>query len=159
MESETTHPSDGVSGASLFVGNFEHNLDPKRRLTIPSEWRAQVGMPASVYVMPDFHQRCLNVYPAGEMSRKLEALRRYPMADEKARRFSRVLGGNSELLPWDTAGRIRIKDQLLAFAGLTDRVILVGALDRFELWSPEHSAAGAELGLQNLREVGPFVQF
>lgn len=159
MESESGQGSGSVSGAALFVGNFTHMLDPKRRLTIPSEWRVQVGLPASVYVLPDFHQRCLNVYPAGEMSRKLEALRRYPMADEKARRFSRVLGGNSELLPWDVQGRIRIKDELLAFAGLTDKVILVGALDRFELWSPAGSAEGAELGLEHLRDVGPYVHF
>lgn len=161
MEHETTSPSleSQIGGLGMFVGNFSHNLDPKRRLTIPSVWRAQVGTPQSVYVLPDFHHHCLNVYPAGEMIRKLDALRRYPMADEKARRFSRVLGGNSELLAWDTQGRIRIKDELLAFAGLTERVILVGALDRIELWSPERSAQDAELGLQHLRDVGPDVQF
>ena len=159
MEPDSTSLEHQVAGLGMFVGNFVHSLDPKRRITIPSVWRAQVGQPQSLYVLPDFHQKCLNVYPAAEMSRKLDALRRYPMADEKARRFSRVLGGNSELLPWDTQGRIRIKDELLAFAGLTERVVLVGALDRFELWSPENSTEGAELGLQNLREVGPDVQF
>jgi len=159
MEPDTTSLENQISGLGMFVGNFTHNFDPKRRLTIPSVWRSQIGNPQSVYVLPDFHHNCLNVYPAGEMIRKLDALRRYPMADEKARRFSRVLGGNSELLAWDTQGRIRIKDELLAFAGLTERAILVGALDRFELWSPENSAQGAQIGLQNLRDVGPDVQF
>lgn len=156
MEPNTTSLESQIQGMGMFVGNFAHKLDPKSRLTIPSVWRAQVGKPESVYVLPDFHQKCLNVYPAGEMLRKLDALRRYPMSDEKARRFSRVLGGNSELLTWDTQGRIRIKDELLAFAGLTDSVTLVGALDRFELWNPDEK--GAELGLQNLRDVGPDVQ-
>ncbi|MCE9615038.1 MAG: cell division/cell wall cluster transcriptional repressor MraZ [Lentisphaerae bacterium] len=159
MEQDNTSLESQVSGLGMFVGNFVHSLDPKSRITIPAVWRAQVGKPESVYVLPDFHHKCLNVYPAGEMIRKLESLRRYKMADEKARRFSRVLGGNSELLAWDTQGRIRIKDELLTFAGLTDRIVLVGALDRFELWNPENSVQGAELGLQNLREVGPDVEF
>ncbi len=151
--------SEGVSGAYLFVGNHEHTLDPKRRLTIPSDWREKVGNPPSVYVLPDVKQRCLSVYPAGEMGRKLEGLRKHHVFDEQARRFARVLGFNSELLAWDTAGRIRIKDTLLNQAGLKDRVILVGALDRFELWSPERLESGAELGLEHLPEVSHIVQF
>jgi MraZ protein len=157
MSSDNTNLERDIVGAGLFVGNFEHSLDPKRRLTIPAVWRVQAGTPPSVYVLPDFNQPCLNVYPAGEMSRKLETLRKYPMWDQNARRFSRVLGGNSELLPWDSQGRIRIKDSLLEFAGLKDRVLLVGALDRFELWSPERSAEGAAIGLEHLRDVGPHV--
>ncbi len=158
-QNPTSSLESQISGMGMFVGNFTHNLDPKRRLTIPSVWRAQVGKPESVYVIPDFHKKCLGVYPAAELARKLESLRKYSMGDAKARRFARALGGNSELLAWDVQGRIRIKDALLEFAGLTEGVILVGAMDRFELWSPENSAEGAELGVENLREVGPDVQF
>jgi DNA-binding transcriptional regulator/RsmH inhibitor MraZ len=41
------------------------------------------------------------------------------------------------LAPWDSAGRIRIKDDLLDYAKLGDQVILVGAIERFELWNPD----------------------
>ncbi|MDA0577885.1 MAG: division/cell wall cluster transcriptional repressor MraZ [Verrucomicrobia bacterium] len=155
MDPSITSLESQISGLGMFVGNFTHNLDPKRRLTIPSVWRAQIGKPEAVYVSPDFHQKCLTVYPTSELVRKLEALRRCSMGDAAARQQARALGGNSELLAWDVQGRIRIKDDLLTFAGLTDAVILVGAMDRIELWSPEHSVEGAQLGAEKLQKLGP----
>jgi MraZ protein len=41
------------------------------------------------------------------------------------------------MLTWDAAGRLRVNDELLKHAGLTGQVMLVGALERFELWEPE----------------------
>ena len=159
MERDGAILENEVSGLGMFVGAFVHSLDPKKRLTIPSVWRSQVGSPRTLYVLPDFHQRCLNVYPAGEIVRKLESLRQYAMADKTAREFSRVLGSASELVTWDTQGRIRINDKLLGFAQLTDRVVMIGALDRFELWSPEHHAELGVLDQERLRKVGEQVEF
>ena len=158
MDREGANLESEVSGLGMFVGDFVHALDPKKRLTIPSVWRSQVGSPRTLYVLPDFHHKCLNVYPAGEMVRKLESLRQYPMGDRTAREFSRVLGSASELVAWDTQGRIRINDKLLTFAGLTDKVIMIGALDRIELWSPVHHDGGV-LDQERLRQVGEHVEF
>jgi MraZ protein len=130
----------------VFVSRFTHSLDPKRRLTIPAEWRLQVGAPPALYVMPDIHERCLRVFPAREMAFRIEKIRRLSISDRKARFFSRVLASQSDLIPWDAQGRIRIKDALLDFAGLTDKVELVGAFDNFELWNPAQleSCGGAD---------------
>ena len=159
MEREGANLEDEVTGLGMFVGDFNHSLDPKKRLTIPSVWRAQVGSPRTLYVLPDFHQPCLTAYPASEMVRKLESLRQYSMADKTAREFSRILGGSSELVAWDSQGRIRINDKLLDFAGLTDRVVMIGALDRIELWSPERQALIGPLNQERLRSVGEQVEF
>lgn len=148
-----------VAGLGVFVGEFTHSLDPKRRLTIPSVWRAQVGSPQSLYVLPDFHLKCLNVFPAGEIGRKLERFRRYSMADRKAMEFARILGAASDLVPWDTQGRIRIKDKLLEFAGLSDQVVLVGALDKFQLWSPAGRPDVGAIDQDALAEAGRYVDF
>ena len=136
VQSDNIHLEQEVSGLGMIVGSFTHSMDPKKRLTIPSVWRSQIGKPQSVYVMPDLHKQCLNLYPSAEMVRKLEALRQYPMGDETAREAFRDLGEFSEVLTWDSQGRIRVSDRLLAFASLDDQVVLVGALDRIELWSP-----------------------
>jgi len=154
MDQEGVQLENEVSGLGMFVGDFVHSLDPKNRLTIPSVWRSQIGEPRSVYVLPDFHQQCLNVYPSGEMVRKLDALRQYSMSDESAREAFRVIGRASEVLTWDTQGRIRISDKLLGFAGLEDRVILIGALDRVELWSPERRPAEAAVDQEALLRAG-----
>jgi DNA-binding transcriptional regulator/RsmH inhibitor MraZ len=69
-----------------------------------------------------------------------------------------VLGSQSQLAPWDSAGRIRIKDDLLEYAQLGEQVILVGAIERFELWNPElwkqtGGASVADLG-EAARNIG-----
>jgi MraZ protein len=148
-----------ISGLSAFVGTFTHSLDPKKRLTIPAEWRSQVGSPKSLYVLPNVHERCLTVFPASEMVRRLQRMRSHSMADRKAREFARVLASQSDLISWDTQGRIRIKDELLQFAQLVDQVVLVGAFDCFELWSPEYFDGKAGMDQDRIREAAQYVGF
>lgn len=159
MEKEDKILEKEVSGLGVFVGEFTHSLDPKKRLTIPSVWRAQVGAPKSLYVFPDFYRKCLNVFPAGEMARKLEKIRRQSMTDRKATEFASVLGSASDLVPWDSQGRIRIKDKLLRFAGLVDQVVLIGALDKFQLWNPDDRPDVGEIDQESLKEAGRYVDF
>lgn len=162
MDAQTTDGrslEDEIQGVAMFVGEFTHALDPKRRITIPAVWRAQVGTPKSLYVLPDFHARCLNVFPAGEMARKLDRIRRHSLADRKAMQFASILGSASDLVPWDTQGRIRIKDKLLAFAGLRDQVVMIGALDKFQLWSPDNRPDIGEIDQGALAEAGRYVDF
>ena len=154
-----THLEDEVRGQGVFVSSFTHQLDPKKRLTIPSQWRAQVGVPKTLYVLPDVHHRCLCVFPSTEITHRLEKMRHLSIADSKARQFARVLAAQSDLVSWDSQGRIRIKDGLLAFANLTDEVVLVGALDRFELWNPGHLDEAGGLDRDNLEEAAKYVGF
>lgn len=150
----------GATGElGLFVGTVTHSLDPKKRLTIPSGWRTIVGQPTSVYVLPDFRNKCLNVFPAHEMLHKLARLREHSMADQKAMQFARMLGEASDLLTWDSQGRIRVNDRQLAFAGLVDQIVMVGALNRFELWSPENRVSMPELDQSGLEEAAQYVGF
>ena len=126
-----------IKGQGIFVGEFTHSLDPKKRLTIPSEWRAQVGEPKSLYVLRDVTDKCLCVFPTSELQRRIERIRHHSIADAKARQFTRMVASKSDLVAWDSQGRIRIKDELLEFAGLVDQVVMAGAFHSFELWSPE----------------------
>jgi len=130
---------DGGSGVlqGVFVGNFRHSLDPKRRLTIPSEWREQVGTPSQVYVLPGVSESCLCVFPARDMARRLERIRNMSIADAEGRQFLRTLASRSDFIAWDAQGRVRVKDELMEFAGITSDVVLVGAFELFEIWSPE----------------------
>lgn len=121
----------------VFVGTFEHLLDPKKRLTIPSVWREQVGVPERLYVLPGVNVPCLCVFPAREMAKRLERIRSLSIADEKGRQFLRTLASRSDYVPWDAQGRIRVKDELLSAADLSSGVVLAGAFEYFELWSPE----------------------
>ena len=148
-----------IKGQGIFVGEFTHSLDPKKRLTIPSEWRAQVGSPKGLYVLRDVTEKCLCVFAASELQRRVERIRNHSMTDAKARQFTRMLGSKSELVAWDTQGRIRIKDELLDFAGLVDQVVMVGTFHSFELWNPDNwnKVSGTDRG--TIHEAAQYVGF
>ncbi len=137
MEDGGISMSGEMAGQGVFVNTYTHSLDPKKRLTIPSDWRELVGAPRRLVVLPGVNEACLCVYPAREMTRRLEKLRNFSIADAKGRQLARALASRSDLVPWDSQGRIRVKDELLEYAGLLNQVVLVGAFDRFELWSPD----------------------
>ncbi len=146
-----------VPGA--FVSSYRHALDPKKRLTIPSEWRDQVGSPPSLYVLPGLHDdQCLYVFPAREISQRLEKFRSIGIGDKKARAFTRIFASKSDLIQaWDTQGRIRVKDELLAYAQLADQVQMVGALDHFELWNPELWKSVASLDATSMEDAVRYI--
>jgi len=134
---EGTIGNSGRFGMSGFLGNVVHSLDSKKRLTIPADWREMTGTPSNLVVLPSVTEKCLWIYPEREWSRRLEKLRTVSSADESTRQAIRVLASQSERVSWDAQGRIRIKDELLEYAGLMNQVVLVGAFERMELWEPD----------------------
>jgi len=148
-----------IRGQGIFVSNFVHSLDSKRRLTIPSEWRAQVGSPKRLSVLPDVHQKCLCVFPASQMVERLNRIKQHSIADSRARQFARILASQSDLVSWDAQGRIRVKDELLDFAELKDQVAMLGAFDSFELWNPENLEAAGGMNRDQVQEAAKYVGF
>ena len=124
-----------VSG--VLVGRFDHNLDPKKRFTVPSEWRAILGNPDYIYVMPDRKKRCLNLIPQAEMEARLAILQQKALLDPALNEAYQTIGAMSELLPFDGQGRIRVSDKLLQFANLTTTVAMVGSVRMVKLWDPK----------------------
>ncbi|MBU4460873.1 MAG: hypothetical protein KJ579_09925 [Verrucomicrobia bacterium] len=150
----------GVEGMSqYFCGKYLHNLDPKRRLTVPSEWRALVGQPEQFFVIPSVgDDRHLYVYPARVMGPKLRNIHNLSMADAQGRTYLRIMGSRSEMLGWDTQGRIRVRDELLAHAGLSSEVLLVGNFEGFELWNPKAwEAVASKMDDRGLLDASKYV--
>jgi MraZ protein len=148
-----------VGAKGVFVSTFKHSLDPKRRLTIPAEWRDQVGTPNNLYVLQSVHEKCLCIYPAAEIMGRMKNIRQHSIADKMARQFARVLASKSDLVAWDSQGRIRIKDELLEYAGLVDEVVLVGAFDCFEVWTPERLKESGGLDDNSIKDAAQYVGF
>ncbi|MBR1920726.1 MAG: hypothetical protein IJ829_01835 [Kiritimatiellae bacterium] len=139
--------------SKVLVGQVVHNLDPKRRLTIPSDWRSDLGDTGFVYVMSDPFEKCLDLVPFDEMEARLERLRQKALFDPAQARNLQVIGGNSEKLAFDTQGRIRICDRLLRFANLTTTVAMVGAVRMIKLWDPAALAPEGEVDQAALRDA------
>jgi len=131
------------SCSGVLVGRADHALDSKKRLTIPSEWRAVMGDPDYVYVMRDRGGKCLNLVPKAEMEMRLAKLREKALFDPALNAALMTIGANSEQLMLDVQGRIRICDELLRFANLTTTVTMVGSVRMIKLWNPKSYAAEA----------------
>ena len=147
----------GADGA--FVGQYTHALDPKRRLTIPSEWRDLLKDANRLYVLPDVHERCLRVVPANELMHRIRKMRNHPISDRQARQFARALGSRSGFVTWDAQGRIRVKDELLESVGIGAQAVLVGTFDSFELWSPDNLTSAEGMDDRTLNEAAQHVGF
>ncbi|MBT8046374.1 MAG: hypothetical protein KJN67_04335 [Pontiella sp.] len=123
---------------ALFVGSFTHSLDAKRRMIFPSSWRHLAGDSNQLFAFPHPEDKCLYLYTALEMMRRLEALRGGGSLDKNEQQAIRSITSGADLLVWDAQGRIRIGDNLLAHIEAKEQVVLVGALTRIELWSIEN---------------------
>jgi MraZ protein len=123
---------------ALFVGSFTHSLDAKRRMIFPSSWRNLTGESNQLFAFPHPEEKCLYLYTAAEMMRRLDALRTGGSIDRNDQQAIRSITAGADMLVWDTQGRIRIAENLLAHIEVKEQLVLVGALTRIELWSAEN---------------------
>ncbi len=146
--------------AGVFVGTFVHGLDPKKRLTIPSCWRDQMkSTDNTLFIVPGIDEKSLCVFPGREMTHRLGVIGHHSIADAKARQFSRILASRSELITWDSQGRIRVKDELLDYAGIKNDVVMVGNFRFFEMWNPDVLKQSGVMDQANLADAVRHVGF
>lgn len=116
----------------MFVGEYNHSIDSKGRVTIPSKFREALGEHFTVTKGLD---GCLWVYPQEEWEKFSEKLAALPIAKKDARNFARFfLAGASEAEP-DKMGRVLIPQVLRDYAGLEGEAVVIGAGSRAEIWS------------------------
>jgi MraZ protein len=123
---------------SSFKGRYEYILDSKGRLSIPAKLRKSLSVEShDSFVVTRGVEKCLYVYPLDEWQRLEERLRSLNQFLEKHRYFTRtLLMWASEEFSLDSQSRITIPKNLLEFAEIEKEVIIIGALERIELWSP-----------------------
>jgi len=137
-----------ASVGGVLLGRHDYALDPKKRFTIPSEWRDALG--TLVYVIPDRKEKCLNLYSKVEMDVFLEQLHQKALLDPALNRVFAKLGAVSQQLSLDVQGRIRICDKLLQFANLTTTVAMVGSVRMIKLYAPEVLGPEDDVNIEDL---------
>ena len=123
---------------TMFVGSYTPSLDAKRRMIFPSSWRSLTGESNRLFAFPHPDDKCLYLYTADEMMRRLNQLRSGEILDKRDQQAIRSFTAGADMLVWDVQGRIRISENLLAHAEVKDQVVLVGTLTRIELWSVDN---------------------
>ena len=118
----------------MFMGEYNHTIDAKGRLIIPSRFRELLG---EEFVLTRGLDGCLSIYPMDEWAAFEEKLRALPLTNKNARTFSRFFVAGATSCELDKQGRILVPATLREFAGLEKDVVLTGNIHRIEIWSKE----------------------
>ena len=121
----------------MFIGEYTHTVDEKKRFSLPSKFRKDLGKKVVVTRGKD---RCLVLYPAKTWSQISEEVKGlgHVGSDERYARFT--FSGASEI-EIDSNGRILVPEFLREFADLGEKLVLTGVHDKVEIWNDKKWAA------------------
>ena len=118
----------------MFLGTHHPKLDDKGRLTLPAKFREAL---AGGLMVTKGQDHCLYVFPRAEFEQMARKVAEAPFTNESVRAYQRYLfAGTDEQSP-DGQGRISIATELRRYAGLTKECVVIGAINRLEIWNAE----------------------
>ena len=136
----------------MFIGEYSHSIDEKKRLAVPSKFRGELE---NKVVVTRGLDKCLFVYPMKaweELAGKLGSL---PVGEVGTRSFTRLMLAGAVDVDVDKQGRILIPDYLKDYADLKRSVVIAGLYNRLEIWDEkkwEDYKLGAEKNSDEIAE-------
>lgn len=118
----------------MLVGEYKHAIDAKKRLSIPSKFRKEIGEKA---VLTRGLDNCLFLFPMKEWEQLAEKLGNLPLSQQDTRAFARLMLAGASEVEMDQLGRALIPDFLKNYAGLKKNVVITGLHKRLEIWDEE----------------------
>lgn len=118
----------------MFLGTHTPKLDEKGRLILPAKFRDEL---ADGLVITMFQERCLAIFTTAEFARLTEPVRSAPTSSKETRDYQRMLAARASEETPDKQGRITIPQWLRDYARLDKDCVVVGAIDRVEVWNPD----------------------
>ena len=118
----------------MFMGEYQHTIDPKNRLIVPSKFREGLGQR---FVITKGLDHCLFVYPIDEWKLLEGKLRSLPFTKADARAFVRFFFSGASECEIDKQGRILLPPNLRSHAQLDKDVMVIGVASRIEIWAKE----------------------
>lgn len=138
----------------MFRGTHELNIDTKGRLAVPSKFREVLSRKFTAedeqprFVVSLENDQRLLIYPESEWEKVEQQLLALPVGGKpELRRYQELLLHNAETLEPDASGRVLIPAYLRQLVGLDKDVVLVGRVNRLELWSRERKLAETQTAL------------
>lgn len=114
----------------MLMGEFNHTIDNKNRLIIPSKFRQEL----EGSVITRGLDKCLAIYPKNEWDNIVNKLKSLPFTKSSARNVSRFIFSGADTISFDKMGRITIPNSLSSYANLSKDCIIIGVNDRLEIW-------------------------
>ena len=141
----------------MFISTFEKQLDAKRRIVAPQEFRLAVAPFDGLFCFPSIEADCIEGGGKALFDDYAALIDEFPLGDPTRTALETTVMGGMVQLSFDTAGRITLPETLCDAFGLTDWVVIVGLGDRFQIWSREafqaHRAAQRELAREGLAQL------
>lgn len=121
----------------FFMGTYTPKLDEKGRLFLPAKFRDRL---AEGLVITQGQEKCLVVWPEDVFMQEASRAQSTPMTNRDARDYARVLFASAEQGTPDKQGRVGIPLHLRTYAALQRDVVVIGVMDRVEIWDPQRWA-------------------
>lgn len=129
----------------MFRGISAINLDVKGRLAIPTRYREELldCCDRQLVVTVAVDERCIGehgclwLYPLPEWEKLELTISKLPTLNKMAGKLRRFLIGNASECEMDAQGRLLLPEKLRTFAGMDKKIVLVGQLNKFEIWNEE----------------------
>lgn len=116
----------------MFMGEYNHNLDDKNRIIIPSKFRQSLG---SEFIITKGLDKCLFIYSLKEWEKIVRKLESLPFTKKDARNFVRFFLSGASTCTLDKLGRISINLPLLKYSGINKEAVIIGVNERIEIWN------------------------
>jgi MraZ protein len=115
-----------------FFGRYEHSLDDKGRVILPAKFRAQFERGG---YLTEYQDGCLSLWTPDQFELQMETMLERAASGKSDRNLVRLWASTSHELEIDKQGRMAIPARLREYAGLVGDVLVLGAIDRVELWN------------------------
>lgn len=119
-----------------FSGRYYYTVDTKGRLIIPAPFREIISSNYSpkLYIVNATFDKCLHIYPMEEWQKLADKVRQLPRMQEEVRYYMRKVFASAQEVEVDKQGRILIPASQREEAGLNSEIVIVGQLEKLELW-------------------------
>ncbi|HSH45596.1 MAG TPA: division/cell wall cluster transcriptional repressor MraZ [Longimicrobiales bacterium] len=138
---------------ATFLGSYTYTLDDKGRVSLPAPFRREAS--EQRFVLLQVYPPALALYPEDAWREVEERLRGVMRNDPDARMWVLQVMSNAVEVTPDSQGRILIPSRLQEAANLTGQVLMVGAIDKVELWSPAEFESAVRGGEGDFQQYAP----
>lgn len=133
----------------MFMGEYHHSIDIKGRLIIPSKLRDELG---ENFIVTRGLDGCLFLYPKEHWDSIINKYKELPDTKDK-RQFLRIFLSGATTCEYDKQGRINIPRPLIDYAALEKDCIIIGSLEKLEIWSKERWEEFISANEENMSEI------
>lgn len=116
----------------LFLGEYEHSLDDRGRITLPRKIRQEIE--ENEIILARGLDNCIFGFDKGSWEKEAGKHLDTPVTDNSGRQVRRYLFSAAQKVEIDKLGRILLPAQLKEYALITREIIVIGAGDHFEIW-------------------------